>query len=207
MAHFLPHGVLIAFEGIDGSGKSTQANLLGDWAEREGLALTRTREPTRGPWGQKIRDARFSQRMSVVDETAAFMADRRDHVKTLIQPALARGELVIVDRYYYSTGAYQGARGLNPHQLLTENRAFAPKPSLVCLIDVEPDVSSSRIASRGEGQDLFENAEYLKQVRALFLEMVEPHIVVIDGARPAHVVFQEVLTHITKGPLASWVKP
>jgi dTMP kinase len=197
----LPHGVLLAFEGIDGSGKSTQARMFADWAEARGLDVVRTREPTNGPWGRKIREARFTARMSPEDELAAFLADRQQHVTELINPALARGALVIIDRYYYSTVAYQGARGLDPAALLAKNRAFAPKPHLVVLVDVDPKQSLERIHSRGEGQDLFENLEALTKVRALFLSIAEPHIARIDGAQAPDVVFQSVLERILQGPL------
>jgi dTMP kinase len=199
----LPHGVLLAFEGIDGSGKSTQARLFADWAEARGLEVVRTREPTNGPWGRKIREARFTARMSPEDELAAFLADRKEHVETLIKPALARGALVIIDRYYYSTVAYQGARGLDPQALLATNRAFAPKPDLVLLVDVDPKQSLERIHARGEGQDLFENLEALTKVRAIFRSLVEPHVALIDGARAPEVVFEDVKARILAGPLKS----
>ncbi len=201
MATPLPHGVLLAFEGIDGSGKSTQARMFADWAELEGLEVVRTREPTQGPWGRKIREARFTARLSPEDELAAFIADRKEHVETLVRPALARGALVIIDRYYYSTVAYQGARGLDPQALLEMNRAFAPKPDLVLLVDADPKLCLQRIHARGEGQDLFENLEALTKVRAIFLSLVEPHVAVIDGGRSAEVVFDEVRARILAGPL------
>ena len=201
----LPQGVLLAFEGIDGSGKSTQAKKFVEWARTLGLEVISSREPTDGPWGKKIRSARFTARLSPEDELAAFIADRREHVETLIRPALARGALVVIDRYYYSTVAYQGARGLDPMTLLKMNRDFAPIPDLVVLVDVEPKAALERIVSRGEGQDLFENLAALTKVRALFLSLVDAHIAVIDGARPPEVVFGDVLLRVLSGPLANFV--
>ncbi len=201
MSHRLPHGVLLAFEGIDGSGKSTQARLFADWAEAQGLEVVRTREPTNGPWGKKIREARFTARLSPEDELAAFIADRREHVAQLLRPALERGAVVVIDRYYYSTVAYQGARGLDPQVLLAQNRAFAPKPDLVLLVDADPKQCLARIHARGEGQDLFENLEALTKVRRIFLSLVEPHVTVIDGGRPPETVFTDVLARILTGPL------
>ena len=200
----LPKGVLLAFEGIDGSGKSTQAKLLVEWAQARGLDVVRTREPTDGPWGKKIREARFTARMSPEDELAAFIADRKEHVATLINPALARGALVIIDRYYYSTVAYQGARGLDPTELLAKNRAFAPIPDLVVLVDVDPKQSLERIHTRGEGQDLFENLTELMKVRAGFLALVDDHVALIDGARSPEAVFADVLRCVLEGPLAPY---
>lgn len=194
----MPPGLLIAFEGIDGSGKSTQARRFVEWARQRGREVISTREPTDGPWGRKIREARFTARLSPQDELAAFIADRKEHVATLIKPALERGAVVVVDRYYYSTAAYQGARGLDPKELLQLNREFAPRPDVVVLVDVEPKHALERITSRGEGTDLFETLEALKQVRATFLELAkELHFVTIDGAHPPDQVFEAVRTAIT----------
>lgn len=198
-------GVLLAFEGIDGSGKSTQAKRFVEWAKTTGLEVVSSREPTDGPWGKKIREARFTARMSPEDELAAFIEDRKEHVETLIKPALARGALVVIDRYYYSTVAYQGARGLDPKMLLAKNRAFAPVPDMVVLVDLEPKAALERIASRGEGTDLFENLVALTKVREIFLSLVDHHVAKIDGARPAEVVFGDVLLRVLSGPLAGLV--
>ena len=198
-------GVLIAFEGIDGSGKSTQARKFVEWAMKLGLDVVSSREPTDGPWGKKIREARFTARMSPQDELAAFIADRQEHVESFIKPALERGALVVIDRYYYSTVAYQGARGLDPAALLQKNRAFAPVPDLVVLVDVDPKAALERIASRGQGTDLFENLVTLTKVRELFLSLVDAHVALVDGARPPEVVFGDVLLRVLSGPLAGFV--
>ena len=201
----LPRGVLVAFEGIDGSGKSTQARKFVAWAKTLGFEVISSREPTDGPWGKKIREARFTARMSPEDELAAFIADRQEHVETLIKPALARGALVVIDRYYHSTVAYQGARGLEPRALLEKNRAFAPVPDLVVLVDMDPKAALERIASRGEGTDLFENLAALTKVREIFLSLVDSHVAKIDGARDPEVVFSDVLLRVLSGPLAGFV--
>lgn len=198
-------GKLIAFEGIDGSGKSTQARLFADWLEARGREVVRTREPTNGPWGRKIREARFTARLSPEDELHAFIEDRRQHVAELINPSLSRGAVVVIDRYYYSTVAYQGARGLDPAELFARNRAFAPKPDLVVLVDVEPKHSLERINARGEGQDLFETIGELTAVRQRFLAMAsEAHVTVLSGMGTPEVVFGRVLLKVLGGPLREW---
>lgn len=198
-------GKLIAFEGIDGSGKSTQARMFADWLEARGREVVRTREPTNGPWGRKIREARFTERMSPEDELNAFIEDRRQHVSELITPSIARGAVVIIDRYYYSTVAYQGSRGLDPVELFARNRAFAPRPDMVVLVDVEPKLSIERIQARGEGQDLFETLAALTDVRQRFLAMAsEPHVMIIDGSGSSEVVFGRVLLRTLNGPLREW---
>ncbi len=198
-------GVLIAFEGIDGSGKSTQARRFTQWLRDRGADVLLTREPTDGPWGRKIREARFTERLSPEDELHAFLEDRREHVASELAPALARGAVVVVDRYYYSTVAYQGARGLDPSALLQRNRAFAPRPDLVVLVDVPPRRALERIAARGEGQDLFESLAQLTAVRERFLALAsEPHVVVLDGEGDEAAVFSRVLETLLSGPLRAW---
>lgn len=105
-------GKLIAFEGIDGTGKSTQIKMLADRLTAEGLSVLSTREPTDGTFGKKIRELFVSrEKVSPDEELALFMDDRREHVTSVIEPALAKGMIVLTDRYYFSTAAYQGAEG------------------------------------------------------------------------------------------------
>src|SRR6476660_6710847 len=103
----LDRGILVAFEGIDGAGKTTQAELLGRHLRQAGLTVVQTKEPTSVPHGQRLRASAATGRLGKDEELQAFLDDRRDHVRTLIAPALGRGEVVIVDRYYFSTAAYQ----------------------------------------------------------------------------------------------------
>lgn len=108
-------GKLIAFEGIDGTGKSTQLKLLATFLRQRGQLVLETKEPTDGPVGQQIR-ALFHNRksLSLDEELELFIEDRRMHVLQHILPALEQGAFVLTDRYYYSTAAYQGARGADP---------------------------------------------------------------------------------------------
>ena len=107
-------GVLLALEGIDGCGKSTQAELLAAALRERGLEVVLTCEPTDSPLGQQIREyfQGPDRYLSPKEELNLFMADRREHVAEVIDPALAEGKIVICDRYYYSSVAYQGALGL-----------------------------------------------------------------------------------------------
>lgn len=203
----LPGGLLVAVEGIDGAGKTTQAVLLGKFLERLGLEVVRTKEPTSGPWGTRVRESRFTGRLAPDEELECFLNDRREHVAGLINPALARGAAVIVDRYYYSTVAYQGARGLDPRALLAQNRAFAPKPHLVALLDVEPKLGLQRIHSRGEGQDLFEALDSLTRCRAIFNALDEPHIARLDASLGEAEVHGALVYELTRRePMAGWAR-
>lgn len=196
-------GVLVAFEGIDGSGKTTQASMLQDWGEGLGFEVVSTKEPTAGQWGRQIRESKFTKRMAPLDELNCFVNDRREHVATKILPALQRGALVIVDRYYYSTVAYQGARGLDPREVLKLNRGFAPIPDLVFLLDVEPRLGLERITKRGEGQDLFETLGELTRARQIFqdLSRTDRHVVTLDAQRKIEEVHQAVIFELVRGPM------
>ena len=175
-------GCLIVLEGIDGSGKSTLADRLAATLSESGLAVVSTREPTDGPYGRRIREVARSGRseLTAEQELELFMADRREHVAGVVQPALARGAVVIQDRSYFSTVAYQGERGLDPRRLLAENEAIAPRPDILLVVDVPVSTALERIAaSRGAGPDDFERAEALARVRDVFLSF--EGAAVLDG--------------------------
>jgi len=189
-------GFLLVLEGIDGAGKSTLARRLEDWCRESGLRPVRSREPTDGAHGRTLRRTAQSGRLPPHEELALFLDDRAEHVRTLIAPALARGDVVILDRYYFSTAAYQGARGLNPEAILRANEEFAPVPDLVLLLDLDPTSSHTRIGQRGSGIDGFEAAPYLMEVRRIFLTIDRSFMRRIDAGRGPEEVFAECLTHL-----------
>ncbi len=182
MQSTLPAGILVAFEGIDGAGKTTQVRLLEGVLEEQNIAFVTTKEPTNGPWGRRIRASARNGRMSPEKELHAFIRDRRSHVKRLLEPALQQGKVVVVDRYYLSTVAYQGARGLDPNRLLELN-AFAPRPDLLFILDVEPAVGLARVRQRGDSADLFEREDELARARDIFLGLNLPGMRILDGTR------------------------
>jgi len=187
-------GMLIIFEGIDGTGKSTQMQLLSDALRKHGCEVVTTFEPTDGPFGKKIR-ALFSNRDSVSrdEELALFMDDRRWHVKELIAPALAEGKIVISDRYYFSTAAYQGAAGLDPEAIIADNEAFAPVPDCVLLLDAPVALGRQRIEeSRQEETNDFEKAEGLRKVSAVFATIKRDYIQRIDASQSIEAVGKAV---------------
>ncbi|OIP48882.1 MAG: dTMP kinase [Deltaproteobacteria bacterium CG23_combo_of_CG06-09_8_20_14_all_60_8] len=191
-------GLLIAFEGIDGTGKSSQIRLLAATLRGQGVAVVATREPTDGEYGRRIR-ALYVQRDTVSreEELALFVADRRQHVAQVIMPALAAARVVLTDRYYYSTAAYQGANGLDFEDILRQNEAFAPRPDLVLLLRIPVAEGLRRIRmNRGESPDTFEGEDYLARVVAVYDRLAGANIVRIDGLGSVDEVQARVLAAV-----------
>jgi dTMP kinase len=182
----LDRGYLIALEGVDGTGKSTQCGLLADFLESAGYSVVRLREPTTGVWGQKIRKILTEGRGDVTpeDELQYFINDRREDVEQNIRPALEQGKIVLIDRYYYSTAAYQGALGFDPVKIIKDNEVFAPRPDRVFIIEVSLDESFRRIEEGRDSTSSFEKREYLEKVRKIFDTFSEDHIRRIDSSPP-----------------------
>jgi len=195
------NGLLIVFEGTDGTGKSTQLRLLAQKLEENGLDVVSSFEPTDGTYGKKIR-ALYSNRedTSREDELELFLADRKEHVQTLIAPALANGKVVLLDRYYLSTIAYQGAAGLDPAEILEKN-AFAPVPDLALLFHAPIQTGITRITeNRGDTLNDFEKEEYLQRVKIQFEEMDLPCIKRVDANRSIEEIHQDVLNLVQTLP-------
>lgn len=177
-------GLLIAFEGIDGSGKSSHLRQLAAFLREQGLQVVETREPTNGIHGRRIRSL-FTKRelLSKEEELELFLLDRRDHVERCINPALAAGRIVLTDRYYFSTAAYQGAAGMDTAAIFAQN-GFAPEPDLVLLLRVPPEEGVRRIREqRRERPNDFEQKDQLIKVDKLFASFSQPYIKRIDSTR------------------------
>ncbi len=191
-------GKLIAFEGIDGTGKSTQLQFLAAFLRERGRRVLETKEPTDGLIGKKIRSLFHNrQSLSLDEELELFIEDRRLHVEQCIVPALEEGTFVLTDRYYYSTAAYQGARGADPQEVFRKNR-FAPVPDLVLLFTMSCEESVRRIEKlRREALNDFEQKEQLSRVAELFASFTDPAIVHVDAARPLEVVRQDIISIVS----------
>ena len=182
----LKNGILIAIEGIDGAGKTTQARLLCERLKSSGYPTVFLHEPTRGPWGEKIRDLAKNGRHKVTpeEESDLFLKDRIEDVQNNINPKLTEKCVVVMDRYYFSNIVYQGVTGLSPEYIETINEKIAPAPDLVIILDIAPSESIKRIvATRTDGPNHFEREDYLESVRELFLKQFSGrnNVKIIDG--------------------------
>lgn len=195
-------GRFIVFEGIDGSGKTTLSRMFYETLAAAGIDAAWFREPTDSRWGKKIRSlAQKKAALPPEKELSYFIADRRWDVREQIEPALAQGRVVVLDRYFYSTACYQGARGLDLEEILKKNREFAPEPDLVFLIDVEVKIALKRIEREGRSPAiLFEKEAFLERVRALYLKLAarQSNFVLIDGALSPPEVLAAICGHYRK---------
>ena len=183
-------GWLVVIEGIDGAGKSTVIRRLAEHCAARGLECVTSAEPTRGQWGLKLRQSMAEGRLSLDEELSLFLKDRAEHVESLVRPAMEQGKVVILDRYYLSTAAYQGARGADPEWILAENEKFAPQPDLVLLLDFDPAGGLDRIRARGDAPNTFEQLDSLREVRRIFLSLARPFIQRVDAAQPPDAVWR-----------------
>jgi dTMP kinase len=187
-------GILIVFEGIDGAGKSTRARALLRGLRARGIDAVAFREPTRGKWGRELkRKAKTAGSLTPEQELALFIKDRRENVARNLGPALRAGRVVILDRYYFSTIAYQGAKGLDPDRIRRLNERFAPKPRLVFLLDLGAAEGLARISGRKRKDALFERESYLRRVRRIFRQFRGPKFVPLDARKNRRELGAEIL--------------
>ncbi len=196
-------GILVVFDGIDGGGKTTQVRLLRDALEKANIDVVTSKEPTDGPWGKLIRRSTTEGRMPLEEELRAFIADRREHLESLVAPALSAGKVVILDRYYFSTISYQGASGACKEELKTSMEELALIPDISFIVDVPLEVSKERILVRDGFVNHFENISYLAEVRKVYkwLCSVDENLLEIDGSLPIDVVHSSILKLLIDGPL------
>jgi len=184
-------GAFIVIEGLDGSGKSTQAKMLAA-ALRKEYDVVCTVEPSRGAIGRFIRNRILFERFrpSASVEALLFAADRIDHVQREVAPALAEGRVVISDRYLYSSLAYQGSAGLSLDWIQTIN-VHSLKPDLALFIDVSPEVVLGRLRRK---KSVMETLEIQQKVRSIYLRYVEKgELAKIEGGNSKKTVAREVL--------------
>lgn len=195
----------IAIEGIDGSGKSTQARLLADYLQESGIPVALTREPTDTPTGTIITDVlRGNLQMNPITLAAQFVADRLNHAlgSNGILRQIEDGRTVITDRYYFSSYAYQGA-SIGVERVIRLNAPVAEilRPDLTIYLDVDVDTAMWRIHARNEQVELFEKRDFLERVSKAYRQAIDmlastEHVEVIDASRPPEAVHAEIVSRV-----------
>ena len=194
----------ISFEGIDGCGKSTQANLLTNYFSAKGVDVIQTREPGGSPGAEAIRALLLTgatDKWSAETELLLFTAARRDHLEKTIEPALMAGQTVICDRFADSTRVYQGAtRGdLRRKVDHLHQEMIGREPDLTFIIDVNPKIALARGLARNSGEDRFEDfgLVFQEKLRDGFLKLAEnfpDRCIVVNGNQTTEEVFKDLLT-------------
>lgn len=188
-------GKFVAFEGLDGSGQTTQANLLKDFLVKKGFGVVLTKEPTpESEAGKKIRKILGEEiAVSPIQLQELFAKDRSWHQKNIIKPALKKEKIVITDRSQFSSFAYGAASGINLDDLISLNKNFI-EPDLIILLKTSPKTSIKRIKKRGEKETLFEKEKQLEKVWKVYEKLVKrfKNIVIVDGEKSIEEIRQRV---------------
>lgn len=194
-------GLFVVFEGIDGAGKTTQIQRLAQELQQRGGVTFVTAEPTHGPYGKKIREKSFTTRADPETELQLFLEDRRWHLETEVKPALFRGEIVLQDRYYFSSMAYQGALIRSPEEIRQLHLPFVIPPDLVFYLDLDPETAIARIQSQRSSASQYEKLDYLKKVRAIFLQVLS-QFQQLDATQSPEILtakmLEQILTHLNR---------
>jgi len=204
----MTHGKFVSFEGIEGCGKTTQIALLSDYLKKRSIAHTITREPGGTAVGEGIRKILLNSEtihLTSASELLLFYASRSQNIQEKIKPALDRNEMVICDRYYHASMAYQGyGRGIPLEfiQKLTNLVCYPFRPDLTFLLDIEPEVGLARARARNhgrpenEGRFEAEDLEFYNKVRDGYLELAsaDERIQLIYADRPIEAVHRHILT-------------
>lgn len=193
-------GKFIVFEGPDGSGQSTQAELLRTFLIKQGQSVILTKEPTKeSQASQKISEILNNKINTDPKELQQlFTEDRREHLEKTIIPSLKNGSIVISDRYFFSTFAF-GSLSCDFDWLISINREF-PVPDATFFLEASPEVCIQRIINRGRPVQFFETKEKLEKVMANYkkISSMFPNIHLINGERPIEVINQEIIELVSK---------
>lgn len=194
--------LFIVVDGIDGSGKSEIIKMLHNYlfSRHKKYRILTTREPTNGKYGKQIRQMLRKEKdpeSSGKKLMDMFIKDRKEHLKNTIGPFLKNSNkhelnIVLCDRYYYSTIAFQGAQGLNIRDMIEKNKQFR-KPDIAFILDVEPSLALERIEYRQK--EKFEQLEFMKKIRQNFLKLpklVNDNLKIIDASKPLKRVFEDI---------------
>lgn len=188
---FMTKGFFIVLEGVDGSGKTTMARKLVENLGAMGYRVSYTYEPTDSEIVTVMKTKYKAYRDPFVD-ALTFALDRLVHVKSKIKPLLDEGYVVISDRYFYSSVAYQAACGA-PMEWVIEVNKWAPRPDLAIYLDIDPDIALRRKGTPSSRFPEFENVELMRRVRTIYLEMVKRgFLIMIDASRDIDAVYHDI---------------
>ena len=201
-------GPFIVVDGIDGSGKSEIVKMLHNYlfSKHKKYRILTTREPTHGIYGKQIREVLRKEKDPKSNSKKLielFIKDRKEHLKNTIEPFLKSSNkhelnIVLCDRYYYSTIAFQAAQGLDIKEIIAKNKAFR-KPDITFILDVGPPVALERIEHRQK--EKFEQLDFMKKIRQNFLKLpklLSDNIRIVDASRPLKNVFESVRKEVDK---------
>ena len=188
-------GKFIVVEGLDGSGKNAQIELLVDYLRANGREVIVTKEPTIDSGaGRKVKQVlRQEIKVEPLELQSLYVQDRKEHLENKIIPALKEGKFVVSSRYAFSTFAYGASDGLDTDFLVKMNEQFL-LPDLTVIIDVLPESCILRIEGRGEPKELFEKREKLAKVNKFYKKMPKmfENVIIIDGEKTIPEVFEEI---------------
>ncbi len=196
------NGLFIVFEGIDGTGKTTQAKLLKKLLLNLGYLVEIYKEPTNETEaGKKIRTSYTTDRPSLETELHWFIEDREWNVNSRVLPALEAKKIVFLDRYYFSTACYQGARKNGDWKYILDlNRAKFPEPDLTIIFDLKPKIALDRIKRTRQKGNTFEGLSYLRKVRKLFIKIYKTdkkgEFLLIDAKKSIEQIFDILIKNI-----------
>lgn len=201
-------GLFIVVDGIDGSGKSEIVKMLHNYlfSKHKKYRILTTREPTNGSYGKQIRQMLMEEKDPLSNSKKLmelFVKDRKEHLKNTIEPFLNRSNehelnIVLCDRYYYSTIAFQSAQGLDVQEIISKNKTFK-KPDIAFILDVEPSLALERIGYRKK--EKFEQLDFMKKIRQNFLKLpklLDDNIKIIDSTRTLNDVFESIRKEVDK---------
>ena len=197
-------GTFIVLEGIDGTGKSIQCSMLEEYFKHDGKDVVKSFEPTKSsPHGIKLREGMMNRDIPFTfdEELFLFMEDRKWHVDNVIKPGLQSGKVVILDRYYYSTVAYQGTRGVMGYEeILKMNEKFAPKPDYIFILVLDVEKALKRIdKDDSRGRSYFEKHDRLSAIQSVFLNIHDGNkynTFKIDASRNPEEVHASILEYL-----------
>ena len=194
-------GILVVLEGIDGAGTTTQTTRVSARLIEAGLVVHATREPSDGPVGRLLREMLAGRHAPVASTTMAllFAADRVDHLAREVDPALAAGKVVLSDRWYHSSLAYQGSE--EDREWILVLNARARRPDVTFLLDVPVDLAASRRAAAGRTEEIYDRMEIQRRVAAAYRAVARrlgptEKIIVLDGERPIDALTDEIVNAV-----------